>query len=263
MTMDLLLEFRKVYLRAIAEAWSDPVFSGKLTEDPLDALEMKFGYDWPWEDWWDLEVVQSPPGSYWDSKDNEWIWSRNQLECMTIYLPLAPRKSNVDDKDRAKALADFYQQRPVMFGDLPSGSGGKAFEGGLMPADQDFSALRVALMAAMARAWDDSSFRMILTTNATTALNRIPGYKVPWDFTINVKDDVKITSMEDGLQEERPRWTPPGPSLSAGSNWSAPANKNVLTLYLPTKPDKDVQGHAVALAMYNATGARYPFTCTC
>jgi ribosomally synthesized peptide (two-chain TOMM family) len=270
-----LLEFRKVYLRAIAEAWADSRFFSDLTnpqKSSLEVLEARFPNTWPWKTW-DLKIVESPSGSYWDNSDHEWIWPSRRLECITIYLPLDPGRSGVDDQNKARALADYYLHRPSLFGDPTSsstdggdecdrsGDDGSSGGGGLMPADKDFLAFRVALMTAMAKAWDDPSFSQVLTANATTALNRVPGYKVPWDFTILVKDDV----VKSGDQvEKRPQWIRGEPSsLEIDSKWSLPVNNNVLTLYLPNKPEGRVSCEAVALAMYNATGAKYPFTCTC
>lgn len=42
------MEFRTIYLRAIAQAWVDPKFSTHLTSDPTGALQSQFGYHWPW-----------------------------------------------------------------------------------------------------------------------------------------------------------------------------------------------------------------------
>jgi ribosomally synthesized peptide (two-chain TOMM family) len=256
-TRNKLLEFRTTYLRAVAEAWADPDWGTALTDDggknSIAVLKQRFSkYQWPWEGMWDLRIVVSK--SRWI--DNEWIWPSSLPESITISLPLFPGEYNGiwDTAVRAKALADYYQQRPLLFGDtLPLIYSPKppaevaavaqdaGFDEGLMPSDTDFAEFKVALIAAMAKAWSDPSFNEMLMTNATIALNRIPNYKVPWDFAIRVQHDSTI------------RW-----SQKDGWDWHL-MTPSVLTLYLPPPPE--ISSQPVALAMYNATGARYPFTC--
>ncbi len=256
-TPNKLLEFRTTFLRAVAEAWADPAWGAALTADDgkssLAVLKQRFSkYEWPWDGTWQLRIVDSR--SRWI--DGDWVWPASMPESITVYLPLFPSKANglADEAVRARAVADYYQQCPLLFGDTlpliysptpPAGgpvTPGNLYEAGLMPSDTDFSAFKVALIAAMARAWSAPSFRELLVTNATQALNRLPNYTVPWDFAICVQDDSTIS------------W-----SATNGWDWRS-MTPSVLSLYLPPPPE-DVGSQPLALAMYNATGARYPFTC--
>jgi len=61
-----------------------------------------------------------------------------------------------------------------------------------------------------------------------------------------------------------PGWHPPQPQSErpvSQSYWSL-HKKAILRLALPERPEQ-VVSESIALAMYNATGAIYPFTCTC
>lgn len=257
-TQNQLLEFRTMYVRAVAEAWADPEWGHALTAHrgakSLAVLKQRFSdYHWPWAGVWELRIVKSE--SQWVT--HEWIWPSTLPESITIYLPLFPSETNGigDPALRARALADYYQQRPLLFADtLPliysprdrdgivTAAEGAGLDHGLMPSDRDFTEFKIALVAAMAKAWADRSYLDVLTTNATVALNRIPNYTVPWDFAIRVQNDEKISWSE-----------------TEGWSWNS-MSPNILTLYLPPAPT-ELNSQPLALAMYNAAGAKYPFTC--
>lgn len=257
-TQNQLLEFRTMFVRAVAEAWADPVWGAALTAKggarSLAVLNERFSdYHWPWKGVWDLRVVES--GSRW--VDHEWIWPSTLPESLTLFLPLFPSEANGigSPAKRARALADYYQQRPLLFADtLPllysprgpavseAAAEGFGLDHGLMPSDRDFTEFKIALVAAVARAWADPAYLDVLTTNATIALNRIPHYKVPWDLAVRVQHDDKISWSE-----------------TAGWSWDC-MTPNILMLYLPPAPT-EMNSQPLALAMYNAAGAKYPFTC--
>lgn len=286
--MHKLLEFRTTYLRAIAKAWTDPEFRAALMSRPIEVLDEKFGYVWPWKMECALEIKDAAGRFEWNG--SEWIYLGDLLESLTCYLPLDPV---VITGNRSIALADYYQQRPALFSDKgigmqdpgrdsmpqgdpildasvisdkdsailddlkdlenlqkrrglsvrgPSGSGERPPR--LMPADEEFTAFQVALIAAMAKAWIDPLFKNRLLNNATDALTAIRNYKVPWDLTIQVKED---TWSKWNVEKSCWVFDPQRPNA-------------VLKLFLPPKPT-DISSEPLALAMYNATGAEYPFTC--
>ncbi|HSN98059.1 MAG TPA: BMA_0021/BMA_0022 family TOMM bacteriocin [Candidatus Nanopelagicales bacterium] len=279
MGMEKLMEFRTTYLRAIAQAWSDEAFQRALIEDPASALLAYFNFKWPWANICRLEIATTDRFRW---IDDDWVWSKDLLEGLTLYLPLRPPRGVSQPSVQAMALADFYRQHPSLFSDdwgteygpegpLEPGSlqgGGPSHGlitpeigpgsappvGGFAPSDAGFAAFNVALLAAMAKAWDDEHYREMLKIDSAVALQAIRGYEVPWEMTIRIEEDTQA------------EWHPPGddpdktPSEQQ-SYWSS-EQLSTLKLYLPTRPSEP-HSDPIALAMYNATGAAYPFTCTC
>ncbi|MDI1443051.1 BMA_0021/BMA_0022 family TOMM bacteriocin [Polyangium sp. 6x1] len=276
--MTKLLEFRTVYMRSIATAWASQAFQNKLIADPTGTLLDSFGFDWPWKNACTLEIrtADGPQGKF-EWIDDQWVWSQNLLDSLTMYLPLtAP---STDPNATAMALADYYRQRPSLFSDdwgtpygptgpvtSPTAPGGVPLSnapvisnnsgapvGGYIPSDDEFSAFNVVLLSALAKAWKNPGFKQTLQIDCAAALHTIRDYKMPWNLTIGILDDAAA------------QWTPPNASASPpsqGQSYWTFSKLNKLTLYLPTKPS-NADAEPVALATYNATGAEYPFTCCC
>ncbi|WP_437279187.1 BMA_0021/BMA_0022 family TOMM bacteriocin [Sorangium sp. So ce375] len=285
MSTNKLMQFRTTYLRAIAQAWSEQSFHDCLTQDPCKALADYFGYHWPWKDVCDLEIKAAPDQFKWIGHD--WVWSKSLADTLTLALPLKPPSEDADYN--AMALADFYKQRASLFSDDwgtkydengpkgprwdsdntdwrrsnlgETGSDSPPPVGGFIPDDAEFPAFKVALLAAMAKAWNDDAFRETLEVDPAVALHAVRGYKVPWKMMICVKEDTTSkwhapSGPSSPRGEERPALARPKPKQSY---WEFD-EKHKLTLYLPTKPS-DPKSEPLALAIYNATGAEYPFTC--
>jgi ribosomally synthesized peptide (two-chain TOMM family) len=268
-----LMAFRTTYLRAIAKAWADPQFSKHLIGDPISAMRDYFDFEWPWPTMCNLEIVvpgagatpSASPGRF-EWIGDEWTWSKNLLESLTIYVPLTPPPGEAtSEATPAMALADYYRQRSSMFNDhwgettsLEHRSMGlvtEAYHDGsndrYAPMEETFEGFEIVLVAAMAKAWKDPDFRQQVQIDSAAALQTIQGYTLPWEMIIWIKND------------EKAQWTRPSSPHSGQSSWSfSTENKHTLKLYLPTKP-KELSSEPIALAMYNATGAVYPFTCTC
>jgi ribosomally synthesized peptide (two-chain TOMM family) len=118
---------------------------------------------------------------------------------------------------------------------------------GFVPADEEFTAFKVALVGVISKAWADDRFKQILRIDSNLAMSTIRGYRIPWKLRFPMMPDLKA------------RWQPPvGDQLSFWYNETL----HTLTLYLPTKP-RSLDSEPVALAAYNAAGAEYPFTCCC
>lgn len=273
MTMNRLMEFRTTYLRSIAEAWADAQFLRELTSSPITALKARFAFDWPWPAACDLEIANAAGSFEWLS--DQWIWALGRPESLTLYLPLDPAAAGIAPANQAKALADYYRTHTSLFSDDWGVTGEKppraldasyrgmttedatgldsaAPAGGFIPNDTDFASFEVALLAAIAKAWNDPTFRKLFTLDAAAALHTIRDYTVPWDLWIQVKDNPEAV------------WRTPADDRHPGkgrSYWQL-NKRNLLKLYLPTKP-ADVISEPVALAAYNATGAEYPFSCCC
>jgi ribosomally synthesized peptide (two-chain TOMM family) len=288
MSMNKLMEFRTTFLRSIAEAWADTGFAGQLKQDAKKALVDRFGYTWPWDGVCDLRIVDSGNQFKWINDQDGWVYSPDLTDALTLYVPLSPRlygprqavtsgaggalPGSVSPEYQAMALGDYYRQYASLFSDSwgqpPSskttaslttpviGPSSDYPVGGFIPTDEEFAAFRVALLGAMAKTWQEASgkqegsFTSMLTIDAAAALNTIRGYKLPWNMRIRLVDDTSA------------RWVPPGnPPADKPSQWTQ-GHPSLLQLYLPDTP-KTVGSQPLALATYNATGAEFPFTCTC
>jgi ribosomally synthesized peptide (two-chain TOMM family) len=261
MSMDKLLEFRTMYLRAVAEAWIDPKFRHELTSKggAIAALQKRFDYKWPWPRVCDLEINEA--GGKYEWIDNQWVWSSSLRESLTMPLPLVPEVFKISEVEQAAALADYYRQRASLFSDDwdktgasgptggllgdASGLSGAQPPGGFMGSDNEYAAFKVALLAVIAKAWREPSFRETLIIDPATALHTIRDYTLPWKFTVIVTED------------KESKWLP---DLGNGQSGWRFLGKNTLSLNLPTGP-REVHAWPVALAAYNATGAEYPFSC--
>ncbi|MGU7770116.1 BMA_0021/BMA_0022 family TOMM bacteriocin [Burkholderia sp. MR1-5-21] len=85
-TLESMLEFQKVYLRAIALSWRDQKFKDELLKNPFDALAKYFSYQCPWII--DLEIVKPGGGYGWNGSGNgSWNLPRN---VMTVGIPEQP-----------------------------------------------------------------------------------------------------------------------------------------------------------------------------
>ncbi|KML47877.1 hypothetical protein VL15_31370 [Burkholderia cepacia] len=101
-TLESMLEFQKVYLRAIALSWRNPDFKDELLKKPLDTLAKYFGYQCPWII--DIEVVEPPDGDHgWRDHGRDggsWHLPRN---VMTVGIPEKPLSRD----EEAVALAAY------------------------------------------------------------------------------------------------------------------------------------------------------------
>jgi ribosomally synthesized peptide (two-chain TOMM family) len=283
--MNKLMEFRTTFLRAIAEAWFDSSFRAALLgQDSIGALEARFPpYKWGWPGTCALEILECKPldrqilndQSQFQWIDDAWVYSPDLKDGLTLYLPLDGDK--IPERQRARALGDYYRQYASLFSDnwgiAPSppsslvaetqtleklpflqtpviGSNSAAPIGGFVPSDEEFAAFKVALLGAMAKAWQDNSFKTMLTIDATAALCAIRDYKLPWNMKIKIAEDTNA------------QWSQPSDPLAATLSFWIQRTPNILRLYFPEKPE-DVRAEPMALAMYNATGSEYPFTCCC
>ncbi|AOJ28225.1 hypothetical protein WJ12_25400 [Burkholderia seminalis] len=105
-TLESMLEFQKVYLRAIALSWRDPEFKDELLERPLETLAKYFGYQCPWIV--DIEVVKTHGDHGWKRHANgggSWHLPRN---VMTVGIPEQPL--GLDEE--AVALAAYCDAGP-------------------------------------------------------------------------------------------------------------------------------------------------------
>lgn len=288
-TMTELLNFRTMFLRAIAQAWADPGFKKQLLASPEHAMWSYFQYRWPWPNACELQVIDTKHRFNWIN--NEWIWSKALHEDLVLFVPLDPIE--IEPQFHAIALADYYRARESLFQDdwgehdnpnpqlaeyerptapRPAARSSEregAAHGkrpgfgaigeqtplpaeGLVPSDNDFTGFQVALLAAMGRAWQDPDYCEHLQRDSIKALSAIRGYKLPWEINLRVQHDPGARWHPPHLQSDHP---------VCQSYWTLP-KKNLLRLNLPDRPEEMVS-EPIALAMYNATGAIYPFTCTC
>jgi ribosomally synthesized peptide (two-chain TOMM family) len=249
--------------------------------DAAAALKQRFGYEWYWHESCELKL-EKPPQSY-EWVGDQWVWPTVMDEVLTLRVPLDPKKIGISDELQGEALADYYRQRPSLFDDSPQGAGKQprpaiqpteampsrammltradavgnptpapAIPGGsFIPASNVFSSFTVALVAAMGRAWGDQNFQRTLLINSVTALAQIAGYNPPWEFRIAICEDTTSTWQKSTSGRGEP----------SNSKWLF-TQKHTLQLFIPAKPPATVPScEPLALAMYNATGAAFPFTC--
>ncbi|WP_437992142.1 hypothetical protein [Sorangium sp. So ce145] len=231
------------------------------------------------------------------------------IDSLTLWLPLSAPSStgsttSGDHPIQARALTEFYMQHANLFsddwgnwcikpadeavaplqvdpGDATSFYGevcisSPTISGKLMPDDADFTAFKVALLGAMAKAWTNPSFKEMLQTNATQALQTIRRYRMPWKMGLYIQED-KGAKWDGASNWKAPAGgrgngvgnsdTTSDEGLGAGSknpkNMNGPwesSRRHMLTLCLPQPPDNS-SDEPLALAAYNAAGAQYPFSC--
>jgi ribosomally synthesized peptide (two-chain TOMM family) len=280
--MDALMSFRTAYLRAIAMAWIDPKFMARLTDKKQGArkaMESVPQFEWPWGDSLELFVrLEKDPQAQLVWVGDDWVWptAKGHKDELLLRVPLDPKSAGVSDAKRALALADYYRQRPTVFGDgawstsnamlrsaggnptlfaealfqLAPAVGDRQFAGhaplpnGFMPDQNGFLNLGVALLSVISRAWEYPRLIEVLLDEPAVTLQSVRGYKTPWDLEIKVEND-RYARWSESAGDDKP-WKPLKPHR--------------LTLTLPTRPETQTH-HPLALAAYNATGAEYPFTC--
>lgn len=102
-SLDSMLEFQEVYLRAIALSWKDPEFKQALLANPFDALGRYFDYQCPWL--LDLTVTEVGPNFGWDAAAQRWTLPQN---VMTFGVPVRPLPSD----EEAVALSVYNDAGP-------------------------------------------------------------------------------------------------------------------------------------------------------
>ncbi|WP_423382455.1 BMA_0021/BMA_0022 family TOMM bacteriocin [Burkholderia sp. LMG 32019] len=100
-TLESMLEFQKVYLRAIALSWRNHQFKDELLEKPLETLAKYFGYQCPWII--DIEIVKTDGDHGWtEHRDGSATWNLPR-NVMTVGIPEQPK----DPDEEAVALAAY------------------------------------------------------------------------------------------------------------------------------------------------------------
>jgi ribosomally synthesized peptide (two-chain TOMM family) len=267
----------------------DDTFRNNLiTGDAIKHIQERFQEEeFPW---CNLKlIVRKNTGFYWDGED--WSWPEPQEdtgERLTLYLPIRP-KTKIAPEKRARALADYYQERPSLFGNDTSGRsrsllgdelivhiGNKkarsvfaehSLKGnpirrvrpnpvstsGFVADSISFLHFEVAVLAILAKAWENDRFASEILNeqeDKQSALKAVRGYTSPWKLELSIKNDREASWNDEGVD-------PKGDPIP--SSWVLP-RLHQLELNLPEKPEQ-VRDQSIALAAYNTTGAEYPFTC--
>jgi ribosomally synthesized peptide (two-chain TOMM family) len=97
-TLESMLEFQQVYLRAIALSWENKTFKDDLKKHPADALARYFDYRCPWL--LEIKIVEHDHESAWDENSQSW---KLPLNTMTVGIPERPDPHS----DEAVALAAY------------------------------------------------------------------------------------------------------------------------------------------------------------
>ena len=294
--VDSLLEFRTVWLCAIAKSWNEPKFRRSLldSEHAEDLLSETFRpYTWPWKGVLTLSVFDAKKFKYGVSN---WIFPPTPAEeGFTIHVPLEPPKGS-DPKDHPSILAEYYRQRPSLL--TPGGGALKGWSFAVSPTFREhlsspptpiFPASAALTAGAPRETTDATPTREFFVSSS--ALKEGPsagkGSLIP-NITDFANFEVALLhavakawhskSFRDQLQEKpaqalatcehfHPAWKMTlriadddkarwDPSQQMWRDLSP----NALVLSLPQTPPQ-VEKRPVALAQYNATGAEYPFSC--
>lgn len=242
---------RSAYLRAVARAWRDKGYMGRLLlakkshpqRGALALLEEDYHFKFPFNIRMLIDVKNRPV-----FRPNDVCGWFGYADEFRLGLPDKPTRKEME----ASVLARYYQEFPSLLGkgDL---SGlypelGKAALGiedlniGI-PVPDSFSTFGLVMGQLIALTWRDRKFQKQLLDpaieDARTLVEDATDCIVPWNFNLRFELAPGKSSDSDEYWETFPRTT--------------------ITLNLPQEPDPDVQ--AVALAAYNSTGGQYPFTC--
>jgi ribosomally synthesized peptide (two-chain TOMM family) len=249
---DDLLRFRTAWLRAIAQAWIDDKFKAKLLQTPEAALS-DLGFQWPWQGTVTLQVAEDPKFR-WSRPKGDWTWPtvKSPDEWLVLHAPLIP--DGISAEAQPAALADYYTGQPTLFGSVDDAPTTRAVLSltamkGISPTfvgpDTDFVNFEVALLLVIANQWKKKSTASRLGPKQLKGLlsRYAKKYSIPWALSISVQNDETVH-----WNQAKRKWENPEP--------------HELHLELPTAP-ANVVDRTVALAMYNATGAEFPFTCCC
>lgn len=96
---ETMLEWQYIWLRAVAETWSNPEFKDALLKNARAALKWRFNYDLP--STMHLIVFEPENGGYvFADGVGNWILPRNEL-----HLPLPPKPK--EEYSESVALADY------------------------------------------------------------------------------------------------------------------------------------------------------------
>jgi len=275
-----LIEFRTIYLKAVARAAVNLEFRQELTNpdrDPLVLLRESFGYECPW----DLTLVlrdSADQGPRLDPGNGSVMTQPYTGEWITIYIPNRP---DGDPTVLLESLAAYYYENAWFLRDRtrdpkppPSpvspthGSSGWSSVDSLRirtnrfdlgDCSDDFLAFGAALFNAVALAWNNAMFMDLLTQKVTqpkqtiTLLNEWLEYKYPWEFELSVEVDDKAH-----YDRATQKWHIKPPLLMLTLPWMTGAKTDEQEV----ASNNERPGVAIiGLALYNTDGPGYPFTC--
>lgn len=274
---DSLLRFRTGYLRAISKAWKCPNFLKSLTttdniiELPqfLDLMPGKKRLPWTAKININLDEKNGPRWS--PGVTAGWFGPNDKIEIM---LPEAPKNS----EDYNDAITQYFQKFPTLLGKKftaskrnnlncktdqtpPESNDDTKIITDNTSTDADGSSLEFinfsnCIIQGIVLSWVNmdplgdpySGLRDDMLEHGLSALTRFTGANNPWNFDIKF-----ITNpCELGWDDTKKCW---------GELY------NKITVNFPLSPEKTMdKEHAkfmepIALAVYNSSGAHYPFTC--
>ncbi len=282
-----IIQFRSIYLQAIAKAWSDENFYSELVIpakefnsnlskflsgdntvaesykgfDRSELLSKTFDFDFPWPR---MSVIIINNDTYWSSKyELGWV-GINDL--FIVQLPQAPYKKPSHSKKEdpaaeaattlkekemaAEAVTAYYRLFPTLLGLPHEDAHGSA-------QDDQFLEFGRLTLRVVGTAWADPKFTQEITNpdlkNADPLLSKYFKYNNPWNFNIRFRNAKDFRWVKTSENSESPSSKPPQ------YHWENIPN-NIMVLNYPNRPAETVD-FPLALADYNNSGSAYPYTC--
>ena len=276
-----LIDFRTAYLRLIARTWLSDEYAQEVVsmtaQKLIVHLEKEYGHVWAWPA---LDPVLKDQGAVWSPQETGGWHGEGFSGQIKLMLPLDSSCIKGPPKNRTKALADFYELRPSIFGKNrkakhPEGADGaddkkldQAYPLGLGDL-RDFLEFGGVLLRAIALVWGNSVGEEFVAklqdrTSCLPALAGWLGYTSPWNMNIVIENDPNAAwnglltdETPEAIDDNKHIWRNGWLDRKTGAET---IQHNQMILYLPRCP-KDPQVLPVALASYNQTGPAYPFTC--
>ncbi len=230
---------RTAYLRAIARAWREPDYLGKLLQHSqdrrgvLDLFEEQYKFKFPFNIQFQIAADEGTRPVWEPVGANGWF---GFADSFTVYLPEKPK----DKEHEADMLAEYCFRFPTMLGQ-PTNE--------YSEAPPDFAAFGVVTSRILALAWLKDDYRAMLyaAEDARQLVQDSMDCIIPWNFTLKFKEFPLPDAGFGGLH-----WL-------NDVYWGMFPYTEIL-VNLPVAP-RTPELNAVALAAYNDTGAQYPFTC--
>ncbi|XXX79843.1 BMA_0021/BMA_0022 family TOMM bacteriocin [Sorangium sp. So ce134] len=254
--MQPMIQWQILWIRIIANAWSQDSFRKKLidkNESVRELVKTEFNEEIPFPKWVKLSVEEAPE-SKWVPRMHFWT-----LPCTRLTLRVPHKPS---DDQLANTLSDYISllvQLEAPIQPIGAKPGATDLFGGPespIPAFETMIRWFTIWPQAVALAWNDSNFATYLQKAPDLALYNAFGFQVPGgvELTVNFTDPNEHKAGSSNSDPTNDNDCVNKDSDSVPHLWPVE-----LVLILPPKPELPSEG-AIALGAYSESGRSYPFT---